>query len=243
VLGRLGTEFGSYKAIEFSGPVVEAMGMDERMCLTVMATEMGAKATYIQPDAVTLAAVRARTAEPFVVHQTDPDFRYEAVHSFDLSELKPQVAVPHGVDQARDVDDVAGIAIDQVFIGSCTGGKFTDIEVAARLLKGRTVAKGTRLVVTMATREIVQRSLEMGYYQILLEAGAAITSPNCGACSGLLGGIMAAHERCVSTANRNFPGRMGGATEAEIFLTSPMTAAAVALTGRLNSADALGKEA
>jgi len=119
------------------------------------------------------------------------------------------------------------------------GGKFTDIEAAAKLLKGRTVAQGTRLVVTMATREIVKRSLDAGYYQILLEAGAAITSPNCGACSGLLGGIMAAHERCVSTANRNFPGRMGGATEAEVFLVSPVTAAAVAITGRLNAAEAL----
>lgn len=233
VLGRLGTEFGTYKVIEFSGPVVERLSMEERTVLTVMATEMGAKATYIKPDDITIGEVQSRTDTPFVIHESDPDFQYEREYVFDLTDLKPQVAVPHSVDNAREAAAVEGIPVQQVFIGSCTGGKFHDIEVAAKVLAGKKVAANTRLVVTMATKQIVQKALEKGYYQILVDAGASITSPGCGACSGLLGGIIASGERCVSTANRNFPGRMGGSVEAEVYLASPLTAAATALTGKL----------
>ena len=166
-------------------------------------------------------------------------FRYAAEYEFDLTELKPQVAMPHSVDNVRNVEDVEGISIDQVFVGSCTGGKRHDIEVLAKALAGKKVAPTTRLVVTMATRKVVKESIDKGYYRILLDAGACITSPGCGGCSGLLGGVIAAHERCVTTANRNFPGRMGGSVEAEIYLTSPLTAAATALTGKLTSPDRL----
>jgi 3-isopropylmalate/(R)-2-methylmalate dehydratase large subunit len=233
VLGQLGTEFGTYKVIEFSGPVVEALSMEERTVLTVMATEMGAKSTYIKPDKTTIDDVKGHTDVPFTVHESDTDFVYEAEYEFDLTNLKPQVAVPHSVDNARDVEAVAGIPIQQVFVGSCTGGKNYDIEVVAKALVGKKVPPTTRLVVTMATKEILKESIEKGYYQILLDAGASITSPGCGACSGLLGGIIAAQERCVSTANRNFPGRMGGSVEAEVYLASPLTAAATALNGKL----------
>lgn len=233
VLGQLGTEFGTYKVIEFSGPVVESLSMEERMVLTVMATEMGAKSTYIKPDKTTIDDVKSHTNEPFIVHETDSDFQYETEYEFDLINLKPQVAIPHSVDNARNVADVAGLPINQVFIGSCTGGKLHDIAVAAKVLAGKKVPPTTRLVVTMATKQILKEAIEKGYYQILLEAGASITSPGCGACSGLLGGIIAAHERCVSTANRNFPGRMGGSLEAEVYLTSPLTAAFTALNGKL----------
>lgn len=233
VLGRLGTEFGTYKVIEFSGPVVETFSMEERTVLTVMATEMGAKATYIKPDKTTIDDVKSHSDEPFTVYESDPDFQYEAEYEFDLTSLKPQVAIPHSVDNARDVEAVKGIPINQVFIGSCTGGKLYDIEVAAKVLAGKKVPPATRLVVTMATKDIVKQSIEKGYYQILLDAGASITSPGCGACSGLLGGIIAAEERCVSTANRNFPGRMGGSLQAEVYLTSPLTAAVTALAGKL----------
>jgi 3-isopropylmalate dehydratase large subunit len=233
VLGQLGTEFGTYRVIEFSGAVVEALSMEERMVITVMATEMGAKATYIRPDKTTIDDVKSRTDEPFTIHESDTDFIYEKEYEFDLTTLKPQVAVPHSVDNVRNVEDVEGIPINQVFIGSCTGGKLYDVEVAAKVLTGKKVPPSTRLVVTMATKEILKESIAKGYYQILIDAGATITSPGCGACSGLLGGIIAAHERCVSTANRNFPGRMGGSVEAEVYLTSPLTAAATALTGKL----------
>jgi 3-isopropylmalate dehydratase large subunit len=237
ILGKLGTDFGIYKVIEFSGPVVEAMSMEERMVLTVMATEMGAKSTYIKPDKTTIDYVRGLTDTPFTIYESDPDFQYAAEYEFELTDLKPQVAVPHGVDNARNVEDVEGVPINQVFVGSCTGGKSHDIEVVAKALAGKKIAPTTRLVVTMATQKIIKESIHKGYYQILLDAGACITSPGCGGCSGLLGGIIAAHERCVSTANRNFPGRMGGSVEAEVYLVSPLTAAATALTGKLTSPD------
>ncbi|MBP2654623.1 MAG: 3-isopropylmalate dehydratase [Firmicutes bacterium] len=235
VLGQLGSEFGTYKVIEFSGSVVEALSMEERTVLTVMATEMGAKSTYIKPDKTTIDDIRRHTDAPFVVHETDPDFKYAEEYVFDLTNLKSQVAVPHSVENARDVDAVEGIPINQVFVGSCTGGKRYDIEVVAKALEGKKIAPNTRLVVTMATKDVLKESIEKGYYQILVDAGATINSPGCGACSGLLGGIIAAKERCVSTANRNFPGRMGGSVEAEVYLTSPLTAAATALTGKLIS--------
>jgi len=233
VLGKLGTDFGNYKVIEFSGPVVETMSMEERTVLTVMGTEMGAKSTYIKPDKITLDYVTSRTKEPFTIHETDADYQYLEEYEFDLSNLKAQVAVPHSVDNARDVEAVEGIPMDQVFVGSCTGGKLYDIEVMAKALKGKKVHPSTRLIVTPATKEIIQESIEKGYYQTLIEAGATITAPGCGACSGLLGGVIAPFERCASTANRNFPGRMGGALEAEVYLVSPLTAAATALTGKL----------
>jgi 3-isopropylmalate dehydratase large subunit len=237
ILGKLGTDFGIYKVIEFSGPVVEAMSMEERMVLTVMATEMGAKSTYIKPDKTTIDYVQGHTDAPFTIYETDPGFQYAAEYEFDLTSLKPQVAIPHSVDNARNVEDVEGIPINQVFVGSCTGGKEYDIEVVAKALAGKKIAPTTRLVVTMATQKTIKEAIDKGYYQILLDAGACITSPGCGGCSGLLGGIIAANERCVSTANRNFPGRMGGSVEAEVYLVSPSTAAATALTGKLTSPD------
>jgi 3-isopropylmalate dehydratase large subunit len=239
ILGQLGTDFGTYKVIEFSGPVVEALSMEERMVLTVMGTEMGAKATYIKPDKKTIDDVRRHTDAPFTVPETDPNYQYSAEFDFDMSGLKPQVAMPHSVDNGRNVEEVEGIPIDQVFVGSCTGGKSHDIEMVARALAGKKVAPTTRLVVTMATRNVIREAVEKGYYRILLDAGACITSPGCGGCSGLLGGILAPRERCVTTANRNFPGRMGGSVDAEIYLTSPLTAAATALAGKLTSPDRL----
>lgn len=233
ILGCLGTEFGTYKVIEFAGPAVESLSMEERTVLTVMGTEMGVKSTYIKPDQTTVDDLNRHHATPFQIHKTDPGFLYASDYEFDLTGLEPQVAVPHSVDNVKDVKSVEGIPIDQVFIGSCTGGKLNDIRVAAKMLAGKKIASNTRLVVTMATKQIVSQAIEKGYYQILLDAGATLTSPGCGACSGLLGGIVAAHERCVSTANRNFPGRMGGSPEAEIYLTSPLTAAATALAGKL----------
>ncbi len=240
VLGQLGTDFGNYKVIEFSGPVVEALSMAERTVLTVMATEMGAKATFIRPDQTTIDYLQSRTNEPYIIYESDPKFQYKAEYEFDLTNLLPQVAIPHSVDNARDADAVADIPIDQVFVGSCTGGKLNDIEVVAKELAGKKVAPTTRIVVTMATKEVVKQAIDKGYYQILLEAGASITSPGCGGCSGLLDGVIASHERCASTANRNFPGRMGGSVEAEVYLVSPKTAAAVALTGKLTNPLRLG---
>lgn len=237
ILGKLGPDFGIYKVIEFSGPVVGTLSMDERTVLTVMGTEMGAKSTYIKPDKITLDHITQRTSDSFTVHTSDTDFEYAEEYEFDVTDLRPQVALPHSVDNVRNVEDVEGIPIHQVFVGSCTGGKRHDIEIVANALKGKKIAPTTRLVVTMATQNIIRESIENGNYQILLDAGACITSPGCGGCSGLLGGIIAGGERCVSTANRNFPGRMGGSVDAEVYLASPATAAATALTGKLTSPD------
>lgn len=234
-LGKLGTEFATNKVIEFSGEAVQAMSMDERVCLCAMSTEMGCTSAYIHPDQTTLDDLKKHTNKAYVVHETDLGFAYEAVYEFDTSAIKPQVAIPADPGNVHDVQDYEGLSIDQVFVGSCTGGKLTDIEAVARLLKGKKVAEGTRLVVTMATKEIMDAAIEKGYHRILLDAGAALTTPGCGACIGLSSGILAEGERCASTANRNFPGRMGGAVTAEIYLVSPVTAAAVAITGKLNT--------
>jgi 3-isopropylmalate/(R)-2-methylmalate dehydratase large subunit len=232
ILGTLGTDFGNYRALEFAGPVVDRLPVEERMVLTNMAVEMGAKCGYVQPDERTLAYVTARTRAPFTVRTTDPDYRYDREHVFTVDDLEPQVACPGRVDDARAVREAAGIPIDQVFIGSCTGGRLTDIAAAARMLDGKRVAKGTRLIVSMASKEILEASIAAGYLQILVAAGAAITTPGCGPCFGLHAGVLAAGERCVTTSSRNYPGRMGS-QQAEIYLASARTAAATAITGRL----------
>lgn len=232
ILGALGTDFGNYRALEFAGPVVDRLPVEERMVLANMAVEMGAKCGYIQPDEKTLDYVTARTRASFTVHRTDTDYPYDQEHVFAVDGLEPQVACPGRVDAARAVREVAGIAIDQVFIGSCTGGRLTDIAAAARILDGKRVASGTRLIVSMASREILTESIAAGYLQTLVRAGAAITTPGCGPCFGLHAGVLAAGERCVTTSSRNYPGRMGS-PQAEIYLASALTAAATALTGRL----------
>ncbi len=232
LLGKLGTDFANYKTIEFCGPVVDEMRVEERMVLANMAVEMGAKSAYIQPDGKTLEFVNRRTKAPFKVYETDPGFKYDCEYVFNLDDLKPQVACPDRVDNTRPVDEVAGTAIDQVYIGSCTGGRLTDIAATARMLEGKKVAKGTRLIVTMASREIMQKSIEAGYLQCLIAAGAVITNPCCGPCFGLHAGALASGERCATTSSRNYPGRMGS-EGAKIYLVSAWTAAATALTGKL----------
>ena len=232
VLGKLGTDFANYKTIEFSGPVVNKMGIEERMVLTNMATEMGAKSAYIQPDKKILEFITARTKVPFKVYETDPDFKYDNEYAFNVDKLIPQIACPDRVDNTKPVGEISGTAIDQVFIGSCTGGRLTDIAGAARMLEGKKVAKGTRLIVTMASKEILEQSIKEGYLQILIAAGAAITTPGCGPCLGLHAGVLASGERCVTTSSRNYPGRMGSEA-AEIYLVSALTAAATAITGKI----------
>ncbi len=232
ILGQLGTGFANYKVIEFSGSVVKNLPMDERTVLCNLAVEMGAKSAYIQPDEVTLEYLKTRTDKEFTVHETDDDFVYDKEYLFDVSELEPQIAVPHSVDNARNVQQFEGIPMDQVFIGSCTGGKYSDIAIAAEYLKGKKVAKDTRLIVTPASKEVMVKLIEKGYYQILIDAGAILTPPGCGACGGGHLGLLASDEKCASTSNRNFVGRMGS-EESEVYLVSPLTAAATAVTGKL----------
>lgn len=241
MLGELGTKFALYKTVEFSGEIVEALSVEERMVLCNMAVEMGAKTAYVKPDEKTINYIIKYTDEEFIIDETDLDFIYEKEYSFDLSDLEPQVAMPHSVDNRETLWDVEGIKIDQVFIGSCTGGKLGDIAVAAEILKGKKVAEGTRLVVTHASKRILEQSIELGYYKILLDAGAAMTTPGCGACFGGHSGILTEGEHCVTTSNRNFPGRMGS-KGASLYLASPATAAATAITGRLTHPNTKNEE-
>jgi len=232
ILGELGADVAVYKVIEFSGPVVEVLSVEERMVLCNLAVEMGAKAAYVQPDQKTIDYVTARTDADFTVYETDADFEYESEHRFTLENLTPRAAAPPNVDNVKTVAELEGIPIDQVFIGSCTGGKLTDLEYAARVLKGKKIAPNTRLVVNPASREVLRKAIEKGYIRTFIDAGAAVVTPGCGACIGLHAGVLAAGETCASTSNRNFPGRMGS-PEADIYLVSPLTAAATAVAGKL----------
>lgn len=197
-----------------------------------MAVEMGAKTTYIHPDDTTLAYIRKYCDRDFDILETDPDYQYSAVYTFDISQLEPQVALPHSVDRVVPISEAPEVEVDQVFIGTCTGGRVEDIAAAAKILAGKKVHPKTRLIVIPASQEVLLESMKLGYIQALIEAGATLSTPGCGPCLGAHEGVLAPGEVCVTASNRNFPGRMGS-TEASIYLASPATAAATALTGKL----------
>lgn len=232
ILSQLGTDAAVYKAIEYTGEVVKEMSISERMVLCNMAVEMGAKTSYIQPDEKIIDYVKKRSDMTFEVLQTDEDYQYEAVYTFDVSELEPQVAIPHSVDNGRAISVVGEVEVDQVFIGTCTGGRLEDIEMTARIIGNNKIYPKTRLVVIPASKEVMEEAIELGYISKLIKAGATITSPGCGPCLGTHQGLLAPGEVCASTSSRNFPGRMGS-TQADIYLVSPATAAAIAITGKI----------
>jgi 3-isopropylmalate/(R)-2-methylmalate dehydratase large subunit len=234
VNGRLGQRGAYNQAVEFAGPFIDALSMDMRFTFANMGTEMGAVTSYIQPDARTLEWVNERTAEPFTVYETDTDFEYAAVHEVDVSDIEPQIAVPHAPDDVKPVSAVAGRRIDQAYIGSCASGRLEDLAEAARVLKGRKVHPDVRLIVTPGSREVLKAATVLGYVQTLHEANAIVTSANCGACPGLHGGILAPGDVAITSITRNFEGRMGPG--AEIYLASPATVAASAIEGRIASA-------
>jgi homoaconitase/3-isopropylmalate dehydratase large subunit len=194
-----------------------------------MGTEMGAVASYIQPDRTTLDWVRKRTSEPFTVFETDADYVYDTVHEVDVSGIGPQIAVPHAPDDVRPVDEVAGRKVDQAYIGSCASGRLEDMAETARVLKGRKVHPDVRLIVTPGSREVLKAATELGYIQVMHEANAIVTSANCGACPGLHGGILGPGDVAITSITRNFEGRMGPG--GEIYLASPATVAASAIAG------------
>ena len=197
-----------------------------------MAVEMGAKAGIIEPDQKTLDYVNARTTKPFKAVKSDPDATYERVVDVDVSGLEPQVAVPHQVDNIKPVSEVEGTEVNQAFIGSCTNGRLEDLQSAAKILKGKKIDKNVRLIVIPASQEIYLNALNEGLIRTFMEAGATIGNPNCGPCLGGHMGIMADGEACISTSNRNFIGRMGS-TKSFVYLASPATVAASALTGTI----------
>lgn len=232
LLGTIGTGGAVYQAIEYTGSVVEAMSLAERLVLCNMAVELGAKTTYIRPSAEVIEYLKSRGAGDITVEETDPDYQYAKTVTLDGSALAPQVAAPHSVDNVFNVTDVEPVKVNQVLIGACTGGRAEDFAVAARILAGKKVASGTRLILAPASKATLARAWKEGSLPALLAAGGTLASPGCGACIGIHQGILADDEVCVTTSSRNFPGRMGS-DKAKVYLASPATAAACALTGRI----------
>jgi homoaconitate hydratase family protein len=232
IIGDLGADYGVYKAIEFTGETLADLSVSERMALCNMTTELGAKTSYIQPDAITLEYLLEKPGRSFEVFSTDSGYRYAAEHNFDVSGLTPQVAAPSSVDNVFPIAAVAGRPVDQAFLGTCTGGRLPDLAVAARILQGKQINPRTRLVVVPASRAVLLEAMAQGYLQTLIEAGATMVTPGCAACLGTHQGMLAAGETCITASSRNFPGRMGHPA-AEIYVASPAAVAAAALAGEI----------
>jgi 3-isopropylmalate/(R)-2-methylmalate dehydratase large subunit len=232
IIGDQGADGALYESVEFAGPTVEATSISGRMTLCNMAAEMGAKNAYVAPDEKTRAYLEGRARRPFEEVFPDDGVAYERVLSYDVAGLGPRVACPHTVDNVVPVGEVAGKRVDQIVVGTCTNGRVDDLVAAADVLRNRRVAPGVRVLVFPASRATYLESLGIGALATLAAAGCVIMNPGCGPCLGAHEGILAAGEVCLSTANRNFRGRMGS-SEAEVYLCSPATAAASALHGRI----------
>jgi homoaconitate hydratase family protein len=234
LIGRLGADGCGYKSAEFYGDALPRMSISERMTMANLAMEMGSKCVFVPPDEKTAEYLRPRLKDPATQYQpvyADADAVYEQEIRVDLSQLEPMVACPHQVENTKPVTEVAGTRIDQAFLGSCANGKYEDLAVAAQILRGRKVAPRVRLIVTPGSRQILLEAMQSGVLQTLVESGALVTNPGCGACAGD-GGTMADGEVSLSTANRNFIGRMGS-PKSSIYLSSPATLAASALRGAI----------
>jgi len=231
-IGQIGVSGALYRAMEFAGPVIETLPMDDRLSMCNMAIEAGAKSGIVAPDAVTRAYVEGRLEREPVYYASDPDADYVATHEWDVSDLEPVVACPNLPSNTRPVSDLADVRLDQVVIGSCTNGRVSDLEVAARLLAGRRVADGLRCLIFPATPAIEVEALKRGWLETFLEAGAVVSPPTCGPCLGGHMGVLADGEVALATTNRNFTGRMGH-PGSRVYLSSPAVAAASAVTGRI----------
>lgn len=231
LIGTIGADGATYRALEFSGSTIEKMSMADRFTIANMAVEAGAKAGLFVTDDKTKAYLRERGREDkFVKIQPDEDAQYERVIKINASELKPTVSCPHTVDNTKTVDELKDVKVNQVFIGTCTNGRIEDLRVAAEILKGRQVNKDTRLLISPASRDVFSMALDEGLIKIFVDAKAAIVTSGCGPCVGVHGGILGDGEVCLATQNRNFQGRMGN-TKGFIYLSSPAVAAYSAVKG------------
>ena len=233
IIGMIGVDGALYKSMEFTGEGVASLSMDDRFTVCNMAIEAGAKNGIFPVDERALAYMKDRFSRPVRIFEADADAKYEATYEIDLSKLQPTVAFPHLPENTRTAWE--DIPVDQAVIGSCTNGRISDLRQAAEVLKGRKVAKNVRCIVIPATQEVYLQAMREGLLEIFVRAGAVVSTPTCGPCLGGHMGILAEHERCVSTTNRNFVGRMGHTTS-EVYLASPYTAAASAVLGRLATA-------
>ena len=232
IIGMIGVDGALYKSMEFTGEGVKSLSMDDRLCICNMAIEAGAKNGIFPVDQTTLDYLKGRSERQPVIFEADADAEYEKVIEIDLSKIVPTVSCPHLPENTHPADELEDIKIDQVVIGSCTNGRMEDMETAYRILKGKKVADGVRCIIIPATMNIMRECSERGYITAFIDAGAVVSTPTCGPCLGGYMGILAKGERCISTTNRNFVGRMGH-VESEVYLASPATAAASALTGHI----------
>jgi len=232
IIGKMKADGANYKGVEFTGSTVLSMSVDGRMTLCNMTVEMGAKVGIIESDETTLNYVKGRINEPFKPIKSDSDATYERVLDLDITDLEPQVSCPPSVDNVKPLSEVGNVKIDQAFLGSCTNGRLEDLRLAARFLKGRKIKKEVRMLVIPASQEVYLQALKEGLIKTFVEAGAYVCSSTCGPCLGGHIGLLAPGEVCVSSSNRNFIGRMGS-PEAQVYLASPATVAASALTGKI----------
>lgn len=234
IIGMIGVDGALYKSMEFAGEGISYLSMDDRFSICNMAIEAGGKNGIFPVDGKTLEYMKDHSQKPFKLYEADPDADYDAEYTIDLSGLRPTVSFPHLPSNTRTIDEVGQVPIDQAVIGSCTNGRISDLRVAAAVLRGHQVADGVRCIVIPATQKIYLQALREGLIEIFLEAGAVVSTPTCGPCLGGYMGILASKERCISTTNRNFVGRMG-AIDSEVYLASPAVAAASAIAGRIIS--------
>lgn len=236
IIGKLSANGATYQAIEFQGEVIQRMDMDGRFTMCNMLVEMGAKAGFMPVDKKTLdwlrfkAHIKDKKIRPVLA---DPDAQYLKTFKFDITQLKPQVSLPHNVDTIESVDKLKGIKIDQAFLGTCTNGRLADLKIAASILESRRIAKGVKFIVAPASRQIFLEALKLGLIDVFVKSGACLVTPGCGPCVGTHNGIPADGEKVISTANRNFKGRMGN-PKAFIYLASAATVAASAIEGRIS---------
>ena len=231
-IGSIGVDGALYRIMEFSGPVIEKLGMDERFTMSNMAIEAGGRAGLIEPDEITLKYARAASKRKFKIYKSDKDADYEKVYTYDVSKLEPQVACPHLPSNVKGVSQLKDIPLDQVVIGSCTNGRISDLRIAAKILKGKKARPGLKLIVIPATQKIYLEAVKEGLAEIFVKAGAVFSTPTCGPCLGGHVGILTEGEKCLATTNRNFIGRMGS-PKSEVYLSNPAVAAASAIKGKI----------
>lgn len=234
IIGMIGVDGALYRSMEFTGDGIANLSMDDRFTIANMAIEAGGKNGIFPVDKLAEDYIKEHSNKIYTIYEADKDAEYDQVISIDLSTLKPTIAFPHLPENTHTIDEVGEILVDQVVIGSCTNGRIDDLRVAAKVLQGRKVCKGIRTIIIPATQSIYLQAMEEGLIRTFIEAGAVVSTPTCGPCLGGYMGILAAGEKCVSTTNRNFVGRMGDVTS-EIYLASPAVAAASAVTGKISS--------
>lgn len=241
IIGQIGVDGALYRSMEFAGEGLKYLSMDSRFTMANMVIEAGAKNGIFPVDEQTITYVNHHANKEFSVYESDEDAEYEQIYYINLNEIRPTVAFPHLPENTRTIDEVGSVVLDQIVIGSCTNGRIEDIRIAAKILKGKKVYKGLRVIVFPATQKIYLKALREGLIEDIVEAGAVVSTPTCGPCLGGHMGILAKGERALATTNRNFVGRMGH-PESEVYLSSPAVAAASALTGKITNPEDIVRE-